>query len=120
MKNVLLPAIVVLGLSLAVAAEAQTASTPKARQSAPAAKSATPARPRVSTVPIPSVPYPPARPLPIVKDVFDFAAQHPEVLSYVPCFCGCERSGHKHNDDCFVASRDGKGNVTGWEMHGYT
>ena len=37
------------------------------------------------------------------------AAKHPEVLSKVPCFCGCENRGHRHNDDCFVAARDARG-----------
>ena len=45
----------------------------------------------------------------IVRAVYVFAAKHPEVLSYVPCFCGCETRGHKHNDDCFVAARDAQG-----------
>ena len=54
----------------------------------------------------------------LVRAVHLFAARHPEVLSYMPCFCGCQRGGHKHNDDCFVAARDGTGKVTAWEPHG--
>src|SRR5262245_19012319 len=54
----------------------------------------------------------------LVRAVHLFAARHPEVLSYMPCFCGCQRSGHKHNDDCFVAGRDGAGKVTAWDYHG--
>ena len=54
----------------------------------------------------------------IVRAVYTFAAEHPEVLSKVPCFCGCENRGHKNNDDCFVAGRDGRGRVTAWEPHG--
>ena len=46
------------------------------------------------------------------------SAEHPEVLSYVPCFCGCERGGHRGNEDCFVSARDEKGDVTAWEPHG--
>ena len=50
-----------------------------------------------------------------------FAAEHPEVLGYTPCYCGCEReAGHKGNDDCFVAERNGKGDVTRWDPHGVT
>src|SRR5476649_1634520 len=59
-----------------------------------------------------------ARPAAIVRTVYEFAARHPEVLHYVPCFCGCERGGHKDNEDCFVASRDKAGKVTAWESHG--
>jgi hypothetical protein len=69
-------------------------------------------------LPLPQVPFPPARPQPIVDEVFRFAAEHPEVLSKMPCFCGCENRGHKHNDDCFVAARDKRGRVTAWEPHG--
>jgi Protein of unknown function with PCYCGC motif len=50
--------------------------------------------------------------------VYEFAARHPEVLKYVPCFCGCERMGHQGNHDCFVAKRDSSGHVTAWETHG--
>jgi len=59
-----------------------------------------------------------ARPVEVVKAVYEFAARHPEVLKYLPCFCGCERMGHRGNDDCFVAGRDAKGHVTDWENHG--
>jgi hypothetical protein len=67
---------------------------------------------------LPVVPFPPARPMDIVRSVYVFAARHPEVLSHVPCFCGCESRGHKHNDDCFVTERDAKGRPTKWEPHG--
>ena len=40
------------------------------------------------------------------------------MLSYVPCFCGCERSGHRGNEDCFVKARDVNGDVVQWEEHG--
>ena len=61
-----------------------------------------------------------ARPPQVIKAVYEFAARHPEVLRYVPCFCGCERPGmgHKGNDDCFVTARDKAGKVTAWEPHG--
>jgi hypothetical protein len=68
--------------------------------------------------PLPNVPYAPARPLEVTRAVYAFAARNPEVLSYVPCFCGCEHHGHQGNDDCFVASRESDGKPR-WEMHGY-
>jgi hypothetical protein len=54
----------------------------------------------------------------VTQAAYEFAARHPEVLQYVPCFCGCERGGHNGNHDCFVHSRDANGNVT-WDSHGY-
>ncbi len=68
--------------------------------------------------PLPVTPFPAARPMEIVRAVYVFAARHPEVLSKVPCFCGCETRGHRHNDDCFVAARDARGRPTAWEPHG--
>jgi hypothetical protein len=71
---------------------------------------------------LPPLPFDPtpARPLDVVRAAYTFAAEHPEVLGYVPCYCGCERSGHRGNDDCFVSARDAKGDVTQWEPHGMT
>jgi hypothetical protein len=58
-------------------------------------------------------------PLGVTRAVYEFAARHPEVLQHMPCFCGCERGGHKGNHDCFVASRDKATNkVTAWDSHG--
>jgi hypothetical protein len=54
----------------------------------------------------------------VVTAAYKFAAEHPEILSYVPCFCGCERSGHRGNEDCFVKARDINGDVVAWEDHG--
>ena len=53
----------------------------------------------------------------IVQAVYTFAARHPEVLRYVPCFCGCESRGHTDNEDCFIAGRDANGRPR-WEEHG--
>lgn len=68
--------------------------------------------------PLPLAAFPAARPPDVIRAVYLFAARHPEVLSHVPCFCGCERRGHRDNDDCFVAARDAKGRTTAWEPHG--
>jgi len=70
--------------------------------------------------PLPFIPEPPARSPEVVRAAYKFAAEHSEVLSYVPCYCGCERSGHRGNEDCFVTARDAKGDVTEWEPHGMT
>ena len=70
--------------------------------------------------PLPRVGYAPARPMEVVQQVFEFAARHPEVLAYVPCYCGCENPqlGHTGNHDCFVKARATNGMVTAWEPHG--
>src|SRR4051812_3437409 len=64
-------------------------------QAAPAAVIDPPAaarlgpHPQATLPPLPFQAYPPPRPMETVKAVYRFAAEHPEVLSYVPCFCGC-------------------------------
>lgn len=73
---------------------------------------------------LPPLPFGPRDPLPrppqVVAQVFQFAAEHPEVLSYIPCFCGCDHAplGHRGNDDCFVKQRAANGDVVEWEPHG--
>src|SRR5262245_3485928 len=119
------PLLVVALLAAAVAVAAfvyvkrgdQTAANSTAAPNAQTAQSQTPAAPVAAEVPeikrkphpqknLPPLPvqtYAPPRPPEVVRAAYVFAAEHPEVLSYVPCFCGCERGGHKGNDDCFVA-----------------
>ena len=57
------------------------------------------------------------RPVGVVRATYEFAARHPEVMKYVPCFCGCERGGHQDNHDCFVAQRGPDNRVTAWDTH---
>ena len=76
--------------------------------------------PQADLPPLPFSPEPPARSPEVVRAAYKFAAEHSEVLSYVPCYCGCERSGHRGNDDCFVTSRNANGDVRSWEPHGMT
>jgi hypothetical protein len=71
---------------------------------------------RASLPPLPVQPA--ARPRDYVLAAYEFAALHPEVLKYVPCYCGCEQAGHQHNESCFVASRDAEGRVLAWDAHG--
>jgi hypothetical protein len=73
---------------------------------------------QASYPPIPFQGYTPPRPTEVVQAAYQFAAEHPEISSYVPCFCGCERSGHEGNTDCFVKSRAANGDVVEWDEHG--
>jgi len=101
------------------------ASSPKSSTSAKAtvdkqaASKGGPVAIRKTTPPLPAMGFAPVRPMDIVRATYDFAAQHPEILQYVPCFCGCGADGHKANDACFVARRDVKGNVLEWDTHGF-
>src|SRR5262245_34948231 len=106
-------------------APAQTAATTPPPAPAQAAEDAVP--PMAKFGPhkqdsLPPLPYDPtpARPPEVVRAAYTFAAEHPEILGYMPCYCGCERQGHRGNDDCFVTQRNDKGDVTQWEPHGMT
>ena len=73
------------------------------------------ARPRASALPqrVERVEYAPRRgPLAFpgrvqaapasVRELYEFAAHRPDVLRYLPCFCGCTNAGHRSNYDCFI------------------
>ena len=68
--------------------------------------------------PLPVVPNMVPRPPNVVRDAYTFAARHPDILEFVPCFCGCETAGHEANADCFVQSRNADGSVRSWDTHG--
>jgi Protein of unknown function with PCYCGC motif len=95
---------------------AQSAPAKKAPATAPA-PSQTAAS--ITMPPVPNPGYAPGRPVETARAVYVFAAKHPEILKYVPCYCGCENDGHPHNESCFVKRRDAKGNVLEWDIHGY-
>lgn len=41
-------------------------------------------------------------------EAYQFAVEHPEVLNYMPCYCGCyEEDGHTSNTNCFVEGVNG-------------
>ena len=89
------------------------------KPAAPAAAAVKVAHKQANLPPLPFGPRDPLpRPTPVVAQVFQFAAEHPEVLGYIPCFCGCDHMGHKGNDDCFVKTRAANGDVLAWEPHG--
>ena len=80
---------------------------------------AKPAAPALTMPPLPNPGFQPPRPMPVMQEVYKFAASHPEVLKFVPCYCGCGAEGHPHNESCFVKRRDARGNVTEWDTHGF-
>jgi len=54
---------------------------------------------------------------PKVEAVYRYAAEHGELLQYIPCVCGCGEIGHRHNADCYVAERLSGGAIT-FTSHG--
>jgi hypothetical protein len=54
---------------------------------------------------------------PKAQEAYRYAAANGETLQYIPCFCGCESIGHRHNADCYVAERHPDGRIT-FTSHG--
>ena len=46
-----------------------------------------------------------------VREAYAYALGHPEVLQYIPCYCGCGNKGHTSNQDCFIDQRLPAGRV---------
>jgi hypothetical protein len=106
-----------LATTVGFAASYQTA---KPQAAAPKSQAPSPKPPmKVRVPPLPNVGFAPVRPMDVVRATYDFAANHPEILHYIPCFCGCGEQGHKANESCFVARRDKAGNVLEWDTHGF-
>ena len=98
----------------------------EAEPSLPERPPAPPAPERRTPVPDPAAVLPPLPLVPnmvprapeVVRSAYTFAAHRPDVLEYVPCYCGCETAGHSGNADCFVESRNADGTVRAWDTHG--
>jgi hypothetical protein len=52
----------------------------------------------------------------VVREAYAFAAQHPEVMKQLPCYCGCGAIGHKSNYDCYISGVDDDGAIT-YDLH---
>jgi hypothetical protein len=41
------------------------------------------------------------------RALYAFAVEHPEVLAFMPCLCGCVDFGHTSNRSCYVKAEGG-------------
>jgi hypothetical protein len=39
---------------------------------------------------------------------YAFALANPQILAWIPCYCGCGAMGHRSNLDCFIVPGDGR------------
>ncbi len=46
---------------------------------------------------------------PSTREAYLYAIDRPDVLQYIPCYCGCDASGHASNLHCFVQTRSAAG-----------
>lgn len=52
------------------------------------------------------------------REAYRYAIDRPDVLQWMPCFCGCVNDGHESNVDCFVRTRLTAGRVV-LDPHGF-
>jgi hypothetical protein len=45
------------------------------------------------------------------QEAYRFAIANPEILSKLPCYCGCGGIGHKSSLDCFIKRFDPDGSI---------
>jgi hypothetical protein len=46
-----------------------------------------------------------------VLEAYRFAAANPDVLTQVPCYCGCGAMGHTSNYACYVSGKNDDGSL---------
>lgn len=69
--------------------------------------------------PLPTVAEPAPRSRDVVRAAYAFAARKADILQFVPCYCGCEREGHRSNLDCYIKEGTVRG-VLEWDDHAFT
>lgn len=108
----LLLTVVAIGPAACGGRNGDTAATPRAEttQAIPEAQDS-PAQEQWVTIEGVDFPLRMARAPAEVQEAYVFAAKHPDVLQYMPCYCGCEREPdlHKANLECFVDQIDRSG-----------
>ncbi|MBO9128816.1 PCYCGC motif-containing (lipo)protein [Bacillus sp. 165] len=55
-----------------------------------------------------------------IQNIYQIAGQNHELLSWIPCYCGCgESAGHTSNKNCFIREVKPNGEVV-WDSHAIT
>ena len=112
------PAATTADSEAATPARLASATTPAEPEPQAAVASSPRPAPDAPMPPLPLIPSGMPRPPEVISEAFRFAARNPDILEFVPCFCGCETAGHRSNAHCFVRSRNPDGSVKEWETHG--
>jgi uncharacterized protein with PCYCGC motif len=68
---------------------------------------------------LPSASSFPGHPLEFIRAAYAFAARRPDVVQYLPCYCGCEKQGHQSLQFCFVKKRTAS-DIAQWDGMGFT
>ncbi|MGB8955319.1 MAG: PCYCGC motif-containing (lipo)protein [Tumebacillaceae bacterium] len=54
---------------------------------------------------------------PKIVQAYQMVAAHTDMLSYIPCYCGCESIGHTSSQSCFIKEIKQDGSIV-WDDHG--
>jgi len=55
---------------------------------------------------------------PVIVQSYQIAAANRELLTSIPCYCGCgDSAGHQHNGNCFIKEELPDGSIV-WDDHG--
>jgi hypothetical protein len=46
-----------------------------------------------------------------VQQAYQFNVANPDIMTHIPCYCGCGAMGHKSNYDCYVAGKNEDGSI---------
>jgi len=52
-----------------------------------------------------------------VQQAYQFAVVNPDVLTQLPCYCGCGPIGHTSNSACYVAEQNPDGSAKIFDNH---
>ena len=47
-----------------------------------------------------------------VQEAYRFAAENPDVMTQLPCYCGCGAMGHTSNYACYVSGENSGGSLS--------
>lgn len=47
-----------------------------------------------------------------VREAYQFAVANPDLVSSIPCYCGCGAVGHTSNYSCYVQGKDAAGKIS--------
>lgn len=46
-----------------------------------------------------------------VQQAYQFAAANPEIMTQIPCYCGCGEMGHISNYACYIGGKNADGSL---------
>lgn len=52
-----------------------------------------------------------------VQQAYQFNVANPDVMTQLPCYCGCGAMGHTSNYACYVAEQNADGSVKTFDNH---